>query len=117
MLDALKRFRPLSLLQLASHRKPVKNVNEMQRESLSPLERAALVITTHVGTMGFFLLIFLWTILWCGYNILATKVSSLHWKPFDPFPAMIAMLEKLGLKQEDAVAALKAQGVPATPSP
>jgi uncharacterized membrane protein len=178
MLDALKRFRPLSILQYAFQRKPVKNVNQMLQESLSPLERAALVITNHVGTMGFFLLIFLWTIVWCGYNILATEVTSLHWRPFDPFPAfvayllisnviqimlmplimvgqnlqgrhselraendfevnvkaemeietilhhlefqnavLIAMLQKLGLSQEDAVAALKAHGVPATPSP
>ena len=92
MLDALKWFRPLSILQLPFRRKPVKNVNAMLQESLSPLERAALVITNHVGTMGFFLLIFSWTILWCGYNILATRVPSLHWRAFDPFPAFVAYL-------------------------
>lgn len=176
MLDALKWFRPLSILQLPFRRKPIKNVNAMLQESLSPLERAALVITNHVGTMGFFLLIFSWTVLWCGYNLLATKVPSLHWRPFDPFPAFVAyllmsnviqimlmplimvgqnlqgrhselraendfevnvkaemeietilhhlefqnavlitMLAKLGLSPEDAVAALKAHGVPAAP--
>lgn len=92
MLDALKQFRPLSLLQRAPHRKPVRNVNAMHQESLTPLERVALVITTHVGTMGFFLLIFSWTVLWTGYNILATEIPSLHWKAFDPFPAFVAYL-------------------------
>lgn len=42
--------------------------------------------------MGFFLLIFTWTILWTGYNILASEVHALHWKLFDPFPAVVAYL-------------------------
>ncbi len=178
MLDALKQFRPLSFPQLAKRLKPAKNVNQAHEESLSPLDRLALAITSHVGTMGFFGLIFLWTMLWTGYNILATELPALHWRAFDPFPAFVAyllmsnviqillmplimvgqnlqgrhselraendfevnvkaekeietilhhlefqnavlmaMLEKLGLSQEDAVAALKAHGVPATPSP
>jgi len=33
-----------------------------------------------------------WTILWCGYNILASEVPALHWKSFDPFPAFVAYL-------------------------
>src|SRR2546423_14973450 len=42
--------------------------------------------------MGFFLFIFSWTVLWTGYNILATEVPALHWKAFDPFPAFVAYL-------------------------
>ena len=42
--------------------------------------------------MGFFLLILTWTVLWTGYNILATYIPILHWKPFDPFPAFVAYL-------------------------
>ena len=38
------------------------------------------------------MIIFLWTILWCGYNILASEVQGLHWKAFDPFPAFVAYL-------------------------
>ena len=175
MPDALKKFRPRSVFQRAGRRPPLKNVNQVHEAGLSRLDRLALVITDHVGTMGFFLGIFLWTVLWCGYNILATQVPSLHWKPFDPFPAFVAyllmsnviqillmplimvgqnlqgrhselraendfevnvkaeqeietilhhlefqnavlitMVEKLGLSQEEAVAALKAHGVPET---
>ncbi len=175
MLDALKQFRPRSIFQRTARRAPMKNVNQVHADSLSKLDRVALAITDHVGTMGFFLIILSWTILWCGYNILATEVRSLHWKPFDPFPAFVAyllvsnviqimlmplimvgqnlqgrhselraendfevnvkaeqeietilhhlefqnavlitMVEKLGVSQEQAAAALKAHGVPET---
>ena len=42
--------------------------------------------------MGFFLIIFCWTIIWTGYNILASEVRALHWRAFDPFPAFVAYL-------------------------
>ncbi|HZT41356.1 MAG TPA: DUF1003 domain-containing protein [Chthonomonadaceae bacterium] len=84
--------RPLSLAEWRARRKPLRNVNKEHTESLSVLERAACVITDRVGTMGFFLIILAWTILWCGYNILASEVPALHWKAFDPFPAFVAYL-------------------------
>ncbi len=71
---------------------PGGNVNQMQKERLSPLDRLAVAITNKVGSMGFFLIIFSWTVLWCGYNILATEVPRLHLKSFDPFPAFVAYL-------------------------
>lgn len=71
---------------------PVKNANEVHENSLSKLDKAALVITDKVGSVGFFLTIFAWTILWTGYNILASTVPALHWKSFDPFPAFVAYL-------------------------
>lgn len=70
----------------------VANANEVYEKGLSPLDKAAAAITDKVGSMGFFLLIFAWTIIWTGYNILATKVPALHWKAFDPFPAFVAYL-------------------------
>ena len=36
----------------------VGNVNEQYREKLSSLDRLALWITVHIGSMGFFLIIF-----------------------------------------------------------
>jgi uncharacterized membrane protein len=42
--------------------------------------------------MGFFFIIAGWTVVWCGYNILASKVPSLHLHAFDPFPAFVAYL-------------------------
>ena len=71
---------------------PVRNANQIQDQSLKPLERLAIKITDKVGSMGFFLIIFGWTALWCGYNILATEVPGLHLTAFDPFPAFVAYL-------------------------
>ena len=42
--------------------------------------------------MAFFFCIMGWTVLWSGYNILASEVPALHWKSFDPFPAFVAYL-------------------------
>ena len=72
--------------------KPIKNANDIQDASYSPLERWAIKITDKVGSMGFFLIIFIWTVTWTGYNILATEVPSLHLASFDPFPAFVAYL-------------------------
>jgi uncharacterized membrane protein len=66
--------------------------NDAVQENLSRLDKLAVVVTDRIGTMGFFLIIFGWTVLWCGYNIIASKVHSLHLHAFDPFPAFVAYL-------------------------
>lgn len=66
--------------------------NQAVMENLSGLDRAAIAVTDKVGTMGFFLVIVTWTVLWIGYNILATKLTALHRHAFDPFPAFVAYL-------------------------
>lgn len=71
---------------------PIQNANEVAKEGLSPLDKLAAAITNKVGSMGFFFLILGWTIVWTSYNILASEVSALHWKAFDPFPAFVAYL-------------------------
>lgn len=71
---------------------PVQNANDLQQESLSKIDRFAMATTERVGSFGFFLIIFTWTILWTGYNMLATLVPALHLKAFDPFPAFVAYL-------------------------
>lgn len=63
------------------------NVNKQHQESLSSLEKLALFVTEKVGTMGFFFIIFGWTVLWLGWNIVAPV--SLR---FDPFPAFVLWL-------------------------
>ena len=83
---------PLGLEEWRSQRKPLRNINEEHEAAITGLERVAVIVTDKVGTMGFFLTILAWTILWCGYNILASNVSWLHWKAFDPFPAFVAYL-------------------------
>ncbi|MBI3722192.1 MAG: DUF1003 domain-containing protein, partial [Fimbriimonas ginsengisoli] len=70
----------------------VRNVNKEHKENLSGLERLAMVITDRVGTMGFFLIILTWTVIWCGYNIIASELPSVGLKSFDPFPAFVAYL-------------------------
>ena len=66
--------------------------NQAVKENLSRLDKVAVVVTDHIGTMGFFFIIAGWTVVWCGYNILASKVPSLHLHAFDPFPAFVAYL-------------------------
>lgn len=67
--------------------KPIRNVNEEHRKRLTRLERAAVWITAKVGSMGFFIIIFVWTILWLGWNTLGPKAAR-----FDPFPAFVLWL-------------------------
>ncbi len=49
---------------------PLKNTYQQTMETLSPLDRLAVRITDRVGTMGFFLIIFTWTVVWLGWNLL-----------------------------------------------
>lgn len=69
-----------------------RNVNKEHDESLSALDRVALKITVIVGTMGFFLIIAVWTFVWTGYNMIASVFPKLGIRPFDPFPAFVAYL-------------------------
>jgi len=62
--------KPMSLHEFRKRRRPMRNINVEMRENLSRLDRLAVWITTHVGTMGFFLVILLWTVLWLGWNFL-----------------------------------------------
>jgi uncharacterized membrane protein len=49
----------------------LRNTYKETMAKLSPLDRLAVFITNRVGTMGFFLLIFVWTTFWLGWNFLA----------------------------------------------
>ncbi|MDD5528802.1 MAG: DUF1003 domain-containing protein [bacterium] len=79
--------RPLTLQELKNLRPPVRNVNIEHKEKLSRLEKFAIWITNRVGTMGFFLIIFCWTLIWLSWNTIGPK--SLR---FDPFPAFVLWL-------------------------
>jgi uncharacterized membrane protein len=70
---------PMSLAEFRKRRKPLVDVNKQVKENLSPLNRLAMFITERVGTMGFFLIIFAWTVFWLGWNLLAPKSMQ-----FDP---------------------------------
>jgi len=66
---------------------PVRNVNVVRKSKLSKLDKLALLITQRIGTMGFFLIIFTWTVLWLGWNVFAPKSMK-----FDPGPAFVLWL-------------------------
>ncbi len=73
MTASARRHPPKSLIDVKSQRKPVRDVNQEHTENLRILERLALVITEHVGTMGFFIIILVWTAIWLGWNLLAPE--------------------------------------------
>jgi uncharacterized membrane protein len=62
-----------SLARLAEIRQahPFRNCYAEIKRDMSKLDQLAMWITDHVGTMGFFLVILVWTTLWLGWNFLA----------------------------------------------
>ena len=78
---------PLSLVELKAKRKMIKNVNQEHKSKLSKLDKMAIWITDHVGTMGFFIIIFVWTLIWLSFNTLAPANYR-----FDPYPAFVLWL-------------------------
>lgn len=78
---------PLTLQELKKLRKPVPNVNIEHKKTFTNLEKLAIWITDRVGTMGFFIIIFSWTLFWLVWNIVAP--SNLR---FDPLPAFALWL-------------------------
>jgi uncharacterized membrane protein len=78
---------PLSVDEVIKRRRALRNVHKEAIEKLSPLDRLALQITIRVGSMGFFLVIFGWTVLWLGWNVLAPPALQ-----FDPPMAFVFWL-------------------------
>ena len=78
---------PSALRELKKQRKPIRQINIEHAQGLSGLERLAVKITDHVGTMGFFLIIFVWTVVWLSWNTLAPAAIR-----FDPYPAFVLWL-------------------------
>ncbi len=75
----------LSHAELIKLRTPVKNANLAHKETLTRLEKFSLAVTEHIGTMGFFFVVFAWTALWLGWNTLAPQGSR-----FDPLPRRLS---------------------------
>ena len=74
--STVKYRKPLSLDEFRKQRKPLRNVNKEASEKLSALDRLACSITNRVGTMGFFLIVLIWTIIWLGWNSARTERST-----------------------------------------
>ena len=77
----------LTLTELKKLRKPLRNINIEHKERLTSLEQFALLMTKRVGSMGFFLVIAIWTAFWLAWNTLAPVAIR-----FDPFPAFVLWL-------------------------
>jgi uncharacterized membrane protein len=63
------------------------NVNKQHKDSMTVLEKFAVSITEKVGSMGFFIIIFIWTFGWLIWNIFAPEDLK-----FDPYPAFVVWL-------------------------
>jgi len=70
---------PSPAAEVLRRRAQLRNADKLMRERMSPLNRLAVWTTERVGSMGFFLAILVWTVLWLGWNLLAPA----PWR-FDP---------------------------------
>ena len=80
---------PTTIEELKKKRKQIMKSMEAKKKT-SLLGRIALWITAHVGSMGFFVIIFIWTVGWLNWNIFAPK--NLRFDPFPGFPLYILCL-------------------------
>ena len=76
---------PLSIEDLKKKRK--KLLKSAEAPAPKGLDKLAVWITDHVGSMGFFIIIFIWTISWLSWNIFGPKALR-----FDPYPAFVLWL-------------------------
>lgn len=65
----------------------IRNANHIYKELLKDSEKFAIWITNRVGTIGFFAIIFFWTVGWLSWNMFAPKDLR-----FDPYPAFVLWL-------------------------
>jgi uncharacterized membrane protein len=79
--------KPKTLAEIQKIVKPLRNVSIVHKENLSKLDKLACWITDHVGTMGFFIVIFVWTVTWLSWNMFAPKDLR-----FDPYPGFVLWL-------------------------
>ena len=78
---------PPGLEEIKKLRIPLQKAAKTAPAKVNALDKIALWITGHVGTMGFFMVIFFWTVLWLGWNLLAPKDLQ-----FDPPSAFVFWL-------------------------
>lgn len=64
-----------------------RNTHKESMQKLSRMDKIAVFITDRVGTMGFFLIIFVWTAFWLSWNFLAPPRLK-----FDPPMAFVFYL-------------------------
>ena len=71
--SASKHLLPLSLEEFKKGRIPLRDYSKPETGDETVLDKLAVWITERVGTIGFFLVILAWTVLWLGWNMLAPE--------------------------------------------
>lgn len=78
---------PKSYQDLKQELKPIVNVNQTRRSQLTVIQRTSLQVTRTVGSVGFFVLVLVWTGGWFSWNAFAPLAYR-----FDPFPSFVLWL-------------------------
>ena len=78
------KHNPPTLAELRQSRKPIQNDRLKHIQSLSASEKFAVFIHNKVGSLGFFSLVLVWTVVWLSWNLLAPLGMR-----FDPAPAFV----------------------------
>ena len=81
-MNQFNQEKPLSREEIRKIRPSVRNMYMLQKEQLTRTERLATSLNEKLGTMGFFYILLIWTILWVAWNLYAPM--SLR---FDAVPA------------------------------
>jgi uncharacterized membrane protein len=79
--------KPPSIEEFKNKRQEILNTHTPDKIKPSFLDKVAVWITNHVGSMGFFMIIFIWTAIWLGWNMFAPKSAR-----FDPYPGFVLWL-------------------------
>ena len=66
---------------------PIRDVNLEQQQGFTELDRIAIWVTDRVGTMQFFFIIAVWTLVWLAWNTVGPRELR-----FDPAPAFVLWL-------------------------
>jgi uncharacterized membrane protein len=78
---------PLKLEELKRRRRDYIKLLKGDGKKVTRLDKLAVWITNKVGSMGFFVLIFSWTVIWLTWNVFSPKELR-----FDPYPAFVLWL-------------------------
>lgn len=77
----------LEIPNLDDIKKVFKNPTDTHKSKMTPTDKLAVWITNKVGTMGFFGIVFAWTVIWLSWNVFAPVEYR-----FDPHPAFVMWL-------------------------
>jgi uncharacterized membrane protein len=78
---------PVKLEELKRRRLDYLKALKGNAKHVSGLDKLAIWITNKVGSMGFFVIIFAWTVIWLTWNIFTPEKAR-----FDPYPAFVLWL-------------------------